>query len=120
MKPAIRQVPRMDGLQNENGPAEAATSPSHGSINPQQDTKMNSTDDSTGPAIAPDPSAIRGIGIRAFELISLLETIAEKSSEIAGTADAVRHVQDLSSIAVTFAQQIEKGLHELNYPGDAA
>lgn len=64
------------------------------------------------------PSLANDLGVRACELVSLLETIAEKSSEIFGTTDAIRHVQDLSSIAVTFAQQLEKGIHELNYPGD--
>lgn len=63
-------------------------------------------------------SSAGDLNIRACELVSLLEKIAEKSSEILGATDAIRHVQDLSSIAVTVAQKLEKGLHELNYPGD--
>lgn len=51
MKPAIRQVPRISGLQNENGPAEVAASvPSHGSNIPHEETKMNKTDNSTAPS----------------------------------------------------------------------
>ncbi len=52
MNPAIRQVPRMSGIQNENGPATAPTVPSHGSNIPHKETKMNSTENSTAAPIA--------------------------------------------------------------------
>lgn len=59
MKPAIRKVPRVDGLHNENGPAEVAASvPSHGSIIPEKETKMNTTDN-----ITPAPAAARDFPI---------------------------------------------------------
>lgn len=55
MKPAIRQVPRMDGLQNESGPAEVAASPSHGSSKTQAGIEMNSIDTITAaPAVSRD------------------------------------------------------------------
>jgi hypothetical protein len=42
--------------QNEDGSATAPTVPSHGSNIPNEETKMNTTEDSTGPAAAPVPT----------------------------------------------------------------
>ncbi len=41
-------------IKKQKGPAEAATSPSHGSNIPEKETKMNKAIDTTAPANAPD------------------------------------------------------------------
>lgn len=58
------------------------------------------------------------IDTRLLELISLLECLSEKACDIRGTADEIKHTQDLSCIAITVAKTIENEMHQLLWPGD--
>lgn len=69
---------------NENGPAEAATSPSHGSTNPTKEKEMNSTEHSTTVAILPALSRRRflgGVAITAIPSAAIANTVVQYDSE---------------------------------------
>jgi Na+/phosphate symporter len=78
-------------LQKAKGPAEAATSPSHGSNIPQQETKMNSNVDSTRAAAAPVP-------VQRDEV-----AVANAMREL---ENAIREVMHMSDIAANAFEEI--------------
>jgi hypothetical protein len=105
----------MTELQNENGSATAPTVPSHGSINPRQETKMNSTDDSTGPAIALAPitygmsdlpPGLRLLRIR--DALSLVDDLAEAAHLATSGLNDDDEKRALHAITTALARKIEE------------
>lgn len=109
MKPPIRQVPRMAEPHNENGPAEAATSPSHGSILiPTQDTKMNSTEDITAAASVPVPISIAEIQAEYEAIWSGLSDLQRKSYLLMGCVEdslSINRAKEVDGDTVTLMFQ---------------
>lgn len=72
-------------VQNANGQAATAIAPDHGSNIPQQETKMNTSEHSTGPAAAPAPKELEQLfetGLdKAARLASILETLLGNALE---------------------------------------
>ena len=89
------------GIQNAKGPAEAATSPSHGSIIPEKDMKMNKAIDNTAPAemkvsdkeVA---SAMRNLESAIRELMHMAELAAEDLDATFGPSSRISSPDDNS------------------------
>lgn len=76
--------------QNAKGPAEAATSPSHGSTHPARDKEMNTTTDSTAAAAPPVPKDLWDLETPIYAATRFASILANLLEENLG--------KDLSSI----------------------
>lgn len=61
--------------QKAKGPAEAATSPSHGSTNPEKDTEMNEATNTTTARATPDVLDLEGPIADASRMASILSRL---------------------------------------------
>lgn len=104
MRPAIRQVLRMDGPHNENGPAEVAASvPSHGSTNPQKDTEMNEVTNTMAERSAPDVMDLEGPIADASRMASILSRLLSESIGGRRSADNSYHLTETQREDIIFA-----------------
>lgn len=74
--PPFVRIEAATTLINEKGPAEAATSPSHGSTNPEKGQEMNVHTDSTPAPDGQMPAETRDVG-DAIDIIARAISIAE-------------------------------------------
>jgi hypothetical protein len=104
VKRAVRQVPRLDGLQNENGSAEVAASvPSHGSTNPEKDTEMNEVTNTTAERAAPDVMDLEGPISDASRMASILSRLLSESIGGRRSADNSYHLTETQREDIMFA-----------------